>query len=223
MIDLPWDFTAIPRFFPGFYAAALLTLQITFFGILVGLVLGLVTGLMRLSKNPILNLPAKGYIWVIRGTPLLLQLMIIYYGLIDLVSIDRMPAAIIGLGVHNGAYIAEIFRGAIQSVERGQREAALSLGMTETQAMRRIILPQAFKRSVPPLGNQFIIALKDSSLASAIAVRELLLRARQMGSSTLMMLEMLFIVGIYYLIMTSVLNLLMGRIEKRLEVSDYKD
>jgi len=223
MIDLPWDFTAIPRFFPGFYAAALLTLQITFFGILVGLVLGLVTGLSRLSKNPLINMPAKAYIWVIRGTPLLLQLMIIYYGLIDLVSIDRMPAAIIGLGVHNGAYIAEIFRGAIQSVERGQREAALSLGMTETQAMRRIILPQAFKRSVPPLGNQFIIALKDSSLASAIAVRELLLRARQMGSSTLMMLEMLFIVGIYYLMMTTVLNLLMGRIEKRLEVSDYKD
>ncbi len=223
MIDLPWDFTAIPRFFPGFYAAALLTLQITFFGILVGLILGLVTGLMRLSKNPILNMPAKAYIWVIRGTPLLLQLMIIYYGLIDLVSIDRMPAAILGLGVHNGAYIAEIFRGAIQSVERGQREAALSLGMTETQAMRRIILPQAFKRSVPPLGNQFIIALKDSSLASAIAVRELLLRARQMGSSTLMMLEMLMIVGVYYLLMTTVLNLLMGRIEKRLEVSDYKD
>ncbi len=223
MIDLPWDFTAIPRFFPGFYAAALLTLQITFFGILVGLVLGLATGLMRLSKNPILNAPAKAYIWAIRGTPLLLQLMIIYYGLIDLVSIDRMPAAILGLGVHNGAYIAEIFRGAIQSVERGQREAALSLGMTHAQAMRRIILPQAFKRSVPPLGNQFIIALKDSSLASAIAVRELLLRARQMGASTMMMLEMLMIVGIYYLMMTSILNILMGRIEKRLEVSDYQD
>jgi len=108
-------------------------------------------------------------------------------------------------------------------VDRGQREAALSLGMTHVQAMRRIILPQAFKRSVPPLGNQFIIALKDSSLASAIAVRELLLRARQMGSSTLMMLEMLMIVGIYYLLMTSVLNFLMGRIEKRLEVSDYQD
>ncbi len=223
MIDLPWDFTAIPRFFPGFYAAALLTLQITFFGILVGVILGLVTGLMRLSKNPLLNAPAKVYIWAIRGTPLLLQLMIIYYGLIDLVNIERMPAAIIGLGVHNGAYIAEIFRGAIQSVDRGQREAALSLGMTHVQAMRRIILPQAFKRSVPPLGNQFIIALKDSSLASAIAVRELLLRARQMGSSTLMMLEMLMIVGIYYLLMTSVLNFLMGRIEKRLEVSDYQD
>ncbi len=223
MIDLPWDFTAIPRFFPGFYAAALLTLQITFFGIIVGVVLGLVTGLMRLSKNPLINTPARAYIWIIRGTPLLLQLMIIYYGLIDLVSIERMPAAIIGLGVHNGAYIAEIFRGAIQSVDRGQREAALSPGMTHTQAMRRIILPQAFKRSVPPLGNQFIIALKDSSLASAIAVRELLLRARQMGSSTLMMLEMLMIVGVYYLMMTSILNLLMGRIEKRLEVSDYQD
>jgi len=108
-------------------------------------------------------------------------------------------------------------------VERGQREAALSLGMTEAQAMRRIVLPQAFKRSVPPLGNQFIIALKDSSLASAIAVRELLLRARQLGASTMMMLEMLMIVGVYYLMMTTVLNFLMGRIEKRLQVSDYQD
>ncbi len=223
MIDLPWDFTAIPRFFPGFYVAALLTLQITFFGILVGLVLGLTTGLMRLSKNNLINTPAKAYIWAIRGTPLLLQLMIIYYGLIDLVSIDRMPAAIIGLGVHNGAYIAEIFRGAIQSVERGQREAAMSLGMTGAQTMRRIVLPQAFKRSVPALGNQFIIALKDSSLASAIAVRELLLRARQLGASTMMMLEMLMIVGFYYLMMTSILTLLVGRVEKRLQVSDYRE
>lgn len=223
MFDLPWDFTAIPRYFPGFYAAALLTLQITVLGILLGLVLGLVTGLMRLSNLKVLNTPAKLYIWMIRGTPLLLQLMIIYYGLIDLVNISRLPAAIIGLGVHNGAYIAEIFRGAIQSVDRGQREAALTLGMTHSQAMRRIILPQAFKRSVPPLGNQFIIALKDSSLASAIAVRELLLRARQMGSATLMMLEMLMIVGIYYLIMTTVLTIIVGRVENRLGVSDYRD
>jgi len=223
VFDLPWDFTAIPRYFPGFYAAALLTLQITVLGILLGLVLGLVTGLMRLSKLKVLNTPAKLYIWMIRGTPLLLQLMIIYYGLIDLVNISRLPAAIIGLGVHNGAYIAEIFRGAIQSVDRGQREAALTLGMTQSQAMRRIILPQAFKRSVPPLGNQFIIALKDSSLASAIAVRELLLRARQMGSATLMMLEMLMIVGIYYLIMTTVLTIIVGRVENRLGVSDYRD
>lgn len=223
MFDIPWDFTAIPRFFPGFYAAALLTIQIAFFSIIFGLVLGLVTSLMRLSKSALLNTPAKAYIWVIRGTPLLLQLMIIYYGLIDVVNISRMPAAIIGMGVHNGAYIAEIFRGAILSVDRGQREAAMSLGMTPGQAMRRIILPQAFKRSVPPLGNQFIIALKDSSLASAIAVRELLLRARQMGSSTLMMLEMLMIVGIYYLAMTTVLTFLVGRLEKHLEVSDYRD
>ena len=223
MFNVPWDFTAIPRYFPGFYAAALLTIQITVLGILLGLVLGLITGLMRLSPVKIINIPSKIYIWMIRGTPLLLQLMIIYYGLIDLVNVSRMPAAIIGLGVHNGAYIAEIFRGAIQSVDRGQREAALTLGMTQSQAMRRIILPQAFKRSIPPLGNQFIIALKDSSLASAIAVRELLLRARQMGSATLMMLEMLIIVGIYYLAMTTILTVIMGRIEKRLQVSDYRD
>jgi ABC-type glutathione transport system ATPase component len=99
----------------------------------------------------------------------------------------------LALGVHNGGYIAEIFRGAIQSIDRGQKEAALSLGMTEWQTMHRIVLPQAFKRANSPLGNQFIIALKDSSLASTIAVKELLLRTRQVGSSQFMMMEILII------------------------------
>ncbi len=221
MLDLPWNFTAIPFYFPRFYQAALITLQITILGIILGLILGLFAALMRTSDNKIIQAPAMFYIWVIRGTPLLLQLLIIYYGLIEIVDIPRIPSAIIGLGIHNGAYIAEIFRGSIQSVDRGQREAAYSLGMTKWQSMRRIILPQAFKRSVPPLGNQFIIALKDSSLASSIAVHELLLTARQIGSATYMYLEMFMIVGIYYLLMTSVLTLLVGKVEERLNVSDY--
>ncbi|MPN26646.1 L-cystine transport system permease protein YecS [bioreactor metagenome] len=149
-----------------------------------------------------------------------MQLFIVYYGLTSIVTIAPIPSAIIALGFHNGAYIAEIFRGSIQSIDIGQMEAARSLGMPKAKAMQRIILPQAFKRAVPPLGNQLIIALKDSSLASTIAVPELMLKGRQMGSSSFMYMEMFLIVGIWYLIMTSVLSFVMHRIEQRLKVSD---
>ncbi len=223
VIDLPWNFAAIPQYFLRFYPAALMTLQITALGIFTGLGLGFIAGMMRLSTLKIFNLPSHFYIWVIRGTPLLLQLFIIYYGLAVIVSIPRLPAAIIALGIHNGAYIAEIFRGAVQSIDRGQKEAALSLGMTGWQSMKRIILPQAFRRAIPPLGNQFIIALKDSSLASTIAVKELLLRTRQIGSSQFMMMEMLIIAAIYYLILTSVLTLITNQFEKNLSKSDRRN
>jgi polar amino acid transport system permease protein len=217
---IPWDFTVIPQKFFFFAQAALYTLEITTLGILTGLVLGLVVALGKLSKNKIASGLCNTYIFVIRGTPLLLQLFIIYYGLTSIVTIPPFPSAIMALGIHNGAYIAEIFRGSIQSIHYGQMEAARSLGMPQSKAMRRIILPQAFKRAVPPLGNQFIIALKDSSLASTIAVPELLLRGRQLGSSSFMYMEMLIIVAIWYLIMTSVLTFAVHRVEKRLRVSD---
>ena len=216
------DFPIISEYFISFLHAAKMTLLVTVFGILIGLVLGLILALMRISKYKILNIPAKTYVWIIRGTPLLLQLLMIYFGLSNVLLIDNLPAAFIALGIHNAAYIAEIFRGAIQGIARGQREAGLSLGMKESQAMRRIILPQAFKRSIPPLSNQLIIALKDSSLASAVAIPELLLYARQLGSSNFRLMEMLTIAAIYYLIMTSVLTIVSNRIETRLNVSDYK-
>ena len=217
-----WDFSVIPKFFSSFIPYAWMTVQITFFGLLIGLVLGLIFALLRLSKFKVLNYPAKLYIWFIRGTPLLLQLLFIYFGLTNIVLLDKLPAACVALGIHNGAYIAEIFRGSIQSVDRGQREAGMSIGMTQTKIMRRIILPQAFKRAVPPLGNQFIIALKDSSLASAISVPELLLHARQMGAANFKLMEMLTIAAIYYLFMTTILTLLSTLIERKLKVSDNK-
>lgn len=217
-----WDFTIIPKYFTSFIPYAWMTVQVTVYGLLIGVVLGLIFSLLRISKLKVLNYPAKIYIWIIRGTPLLLQLLFIYFGLVNIVMLDRLPAASIALGIHNGAYIAEIFRGAIQSVDRGQREAGLSLGMTSRKIMRRIILPQAFKRAVPPLGNQFIIALKDSSLASAISVSELLLHARQLGASNFRLMEMLTIAAIYYLFMTSVLTFATHLIEKRFQISDNK-
>jgi len=217
-----WDFSVLPKYFNTFLPAAAMTLQVTAAGILIGVILGLIFSLMRISKFKILNYPAKTYIWLIRGTPLLLQLLFIYFGLRNVVSLGNLPSAFIALGIHNGAYIAEIFRGAIQAVNRGQKEAGLSLGMTQRKIMRRIILPQALKVAVPPLSNQFIIALKDSSLASAIAVPELLLHSRQLGSSNFRLMEMLTIAAIYYLLMTSVLTLLANLVEKKLKVSDHR-
>lgn len=217
-----WDFSIIPKYFMSFLDAAKMTLLVTVFGILIGIIFGLILALMRISNYRILSIPAKVYIWIVRGTPLLLQLLLIYFGLVNIIRIGNLPSAFLALGLHNAAYIAEIFRGSIQGIARGQREAGLSLGMTEGKVMRRIVLPQAFKRAVPSLSNQLIIALKDSSLASAVAIPELLLYARQLGSSTFRLMEMLSIAAIYYLIMTSVLTILANTIEKRLNVSDFK-
>lgn len=217
---LPWDVAALPGFFFKFGNAALYTLYITALGILTGLFIGLFAAFARISRNKIVSRIAMGYIFIIRGTPLLLQLFIIYYGLTSIVTIPPFPSAVIALGVHNGAYIAEIFRGAIVSIDWGQMEAARSLGMPYRKAMVRIILPQAFKRAVPSLGNQFIIALKDSSLASTIAVPELLLRGRQLGASNFMYMEMLTIVAVWYLIMTSVVTFAVHRIERKLKVNE---
>lgn len=217
-----WDFSLVPKYFSSFLPFAWMTLQVTVYGLLIGLILGLLFSLLRISRSRVLNYPAKLYIWIIRGTPLLLQLLFLYFGFTNVVLLDKMPAAALALGVHNGAYIAEIFRGAIQNIDRGQREAGISLGMTSGKVMQRIVLPQAFKRAVPPLSNQFIIALKDSSLASAISVPELLLHARQLGSSTFHLMEMLTIAAIYYLIMTTVLTVFANLIEKRLRVSDAR-
>lgn len=217
-----WDFSLVPKYFSSFLPFAWMTLQVTVYGLLIGIILGLIFALLRISKFRVLNYPAKLYIWIIRGTPLLLQLLFLYFGFTNVILLDKMPAAALALGVHNGAYIAEIFRGAIQNIDRGQREAGISLGMTSSKVMQRIVLPQAFKRAVPPLSNQFIIALKDSSLASAISVPELLLHARQLGSSTFHLMEMLTIAAIYYLIMTTVLTVFANLLEKRLRVSDAR-
>ncbi|HPE29493.1 MAG TPA: amino acid ABC transporter permease [Candidatus Mcinerneyibacteriales bacterium] len=213
------DFSKILTFVPYFLPAAWMTLKITTMGILIGLMIGFPIAFGRLSRRRFLSLPSKGYIALIRGTPLLLQLFVVYYGLVRLVALDPLPSAALALGVHNGAYIAEIIRGAIQSINRGQMEAARSLGMTHMQAMRRIIIPQALLRALPPLGNQFIIALKDSSLASTVTVRELVLTSRQLASSNFMMMEMLAIAAVFYLILTGLLTLLVNHLEVRMSVS----
>ncbi len=214
-----FDFSSLPNYVPYFLPAAWMTLKITVLGILLGLVLGLGTAFLRISERLVFNIPARAYIYLIRGTPLLLQLLFIYFGLRGLLGLNALTSAVLALGIHNGAYIAEIFRGAIVSISNGQMEAARSLGMSYPRAMVRIILPQACKRAIPPMGNQFIIALKDSSLASTITINELLLKSQQLASSNFMMMEMLFIAAVFYLFYTALFSWLFRRLEQRLDVS----
>ncbi len=211
-------FETAVQFAPQFLPGVLTTLQLAVLSILLGTVIGLFVAILKLTKNPVLTFLMNIYISVIRGTPLLLQLWFIFYGLPGLgIEIDRFPSAVIGLAFHSGAYIAEIFRGAIESIHYGQREAARSLGMTRRQALTRVVLPQAFRRSIPALGNQFIIAVKDSSLASVITITETMLLARQFVAATFNVFPIFFVAGAYYMAITMGLAAILERVENRLK------
>lgn len=198
-----------------------MTVQLTIISVGIGIIIGMFGGIARVSKNPILLIPSTIYVEVIRGTPLLAQLFIVYFGLPSLgINLPPFTAAVIAMGINSGAYVTEIFRGGIQSIERGQMEAARSLGLSYLQAMRYIILPQAFKRILPPLGNEFIAMLKDSSLASTIAIAELMRVGREITSRTFRSFEVLAIVAFMYLAITLPLSLIVRYTERRMSVSD---
>ncbi|RST58190.1 amino acid ABC transporter permease [Siminovitchia terrae] len=203
--------------FSGFMQAALVTLQITVVSLILASIIGLFVALMKLSNKKILSWIANLYIGVIRGTPLIVQIMWLYFGITQVVVLSAFWAGAIALAIHSGAYIAEIFRGAIQSIDKGQMEAAESLGMTRKQAMRRIIFPQAFKRSIPSLGNQFIIGLKDSSLVAFIGITEIFNLSMSQAAATFRQLEFYTIAGIYYLVLIVIFTLITNKIEKRLD------
>ncbi|SDM45493.1 polar amino acid transport system permease protein [Fictibacillus solisalsi] len=197
----------------------LLTLQITVVSVLIGTVVGLLFAFFKLSNSKILNWIANVYIAIIRGTPLIVQIFFFYFGLAEL-GISSYWCATLGLALHNSAYIAEIFRGSIQSINKGQLEAGRSLGMSTALAMRRIVLPQAFRRALPPLGNQFIIGLKDSSLAAFISSSELFNVATTQGSRTFEEMTYLLIVAIYYLVLVLLFTLLVNKLERKIAGGD---
>lgn len=202
----------------GFLKAAGLTVQLTAFSLTIGIVIGLVVAFFRISSSKILNGVAQVYITVIRGTPLILQIMVLYFGITRLILLSDFWAGALALAIHNGAYIAEIFRGTIQSIDRGQTEAARSLGMPYSLAMRRVILPQALKRAIPPLGNQFIIGLKDSSLVGLIGFQELYLVSQSTAARTFLQFEAYSIAGLYYLALVLLFTFVLHKWEKRLDV-----
>ena len=191
----------------------------------LGVALGLISALMRMSKNPLLNVSANFYVWFFRGTPLLVQLLFWYNGVPELLGnpditreLTSFRVAIFALGVNEGAYMTEIVRAGIESVEAGQMDAAKSLGMRSAMAMRRIILPQALRVIVPPTGNEFIGMLKNSSLAFAIGLMELLTASRSIYVVNFKILELLTVASIWYLVMTTVFSLAQAELEARLAV-----
>lgn len=198
-----------------------MTLRLSIISVGIGVVLGLFIGLARISKRYIFRIPATLYVEVIRGTPLLMQLLIIYYALPSFgINLGAITAAIVGLSINSAAYTGEIFRGGIQSIEKGQMEAARSLGMSYFQAMRYVILPQAFRRILPPLTNEFVSMLKESSIASTLAVTELLRAGREIVAWKANVFSPFLGVTIIYLLMTLPLTRLSIWMEKRLKTGD---
>jgi len=229
-----WDFfvDSIIRPDPLIIQGLLLTVYIAIVSQMMGIVLGVFGALAKMSRSPIIRVVGEVYIWIFRGTPLLVQIMIIYFGL-GVTGIYRFPdivplgafgsgavqAGIIALGVNEGAYMSEIVRAGILSIDSGQMEAAKSLGMTFGQSMRRIILPQAARVIVPPLGNEFNNMLKTTSLLVIIGTRELYVTFSNINASGPMSFhpfELFLAAAVWYLMLTTIWGLIQGRIERRL-------
>jgi polar amino acid transport system permease protein len=214
-ISEPDPYLAILKFLPD---GILVTFQVTIEAILLALLIGLFTGLGRISKNRIINGIASVYVEVIRGIPLLVQLFYIYFALGRVVNLPAMVSAVIAMSVCYGAYMGEIFRAGIESIPKGQMEAARSLGMSYPQAMIHVILPQAFKTILPPVGNEFVALLKDSSLVSILAVSDLLRRGREFASESFTYFETYTMVALVYLVITLFLSKLVSLMEERISV-----
>ena len=215
------DFTLVAPYLGFLAQAAWITVLISILSLALGMVLGLIAAVMKLSGIKPLVWLVDLYVWVFRGTPVLVQLFLIYFGLPQLgIELGAFLSSILGLGINAGAYIAEIFRGGLQAVPKGQIEAASSLGMSTPKVLWRIVLPQAFRISVPALGNQAISMIKDSSLASLVTVSELMMVAQRFAASNFAFMEFYLTVAAIYLALTTVMSLLLSRIEKRMAVSD---
>ncbi|MED4750358.1 amino acid ABC transporter permease [Brevibacillus choshinensis] len=216
------DFTLVSDFIPFLLQAALVTLELSIVSIILGLLLGLVAALMKISKVRPLVWIADFYIWVIRGTPMLVQLFLVYFGLPQVgIELGPFTAGVIALGINSGAYIAEIYRGGMLSVPKGQTEAAQSLGMSYATIMKRIILPQAIRVSIPALGNQAISMLKDSSLASLVTVSELMMVSQRFAATNYAFIEFYITAALLYLFLTTIFSFILKKIEFRLSVSDH--
>jgi polar amino acid transport system permease protein len=211
-----WDWTAFLHYLHSTYlmTGALMSLGLSVGAMLIGLVFGVVAAMMRMSDRRWLRLPASGYVWLFRGTPVLVQLIIIYTGLPQLgIQLGVVASALIGLGVNEGAYLAEIIRSGISAVPKGQFEAARAIGMTWPKTMRVIVMPQAMRIIIPPLGNAFNGLMKTSSLASVISLEELLRRTELLVQVQFKVLEIFIVAALYYLVLTT----LWGFIQQRLE------
>lgn len=220
MIDMLF-FELFIKHFPSFMDAMWQTVQITLFALLFASILGIIFGLMKVSHNKLLQSVANAYIWIIRGTPLLVQIYFVYFGIpmATGISLTEWNAGIITMSLNAGAYMAEIVRGGIEAIDGGQMEAARSLGLPYKKSMQKVVLPQALRTMLPSIINQFIITLKDTSLLSVIGVRELTMNGKIITANNMETIRMWGIVAIYYLIVISILTLIANKMETRLAYS----
>ncbi|MBU5312788.1 amino acid ABC transporter permease [Tissierella carlieri] len=198
------------------------TLLISLFGVIFGSLVGILLALMKLSNNKFLKGIATSYIEIVRGTPLILQIFLVYHGLPKLIPLpsSRIFLGTIAVFLNSAAYVAEIIRAGIQSIDKGQMEASRSLGMPQSMAMKYIIIPQAFKNILPALGNEFIVLIKESAIISVIGVQDLMYNADTLRGITYRPFAPLIFAGIIYFIITFSLSKLLGILERRLGASD---
>ncbi|AWX58983.1 amino acid ABC transporter permease [Brevibacillus formosus] len=210
-----WD--VIVDALPVLAQGSVVTLKITVISLFFALLIGLLFGLMSTSRSKILRGIATAYVDFLRGTPLLVQIFFIYFGLPPVldIKIPETTAGILALSLNAGAYLAEIFRGGILSIDKGQMEAARSLGLTHGKAMRLVILPQAVRRMIPAFVNQFIVTLKDTSLLTVIGIRELMNSGEIIISSNFRSFEIWAVVAVFYFLMIYILSLLSRSLERR--------
>jgi arginine/lysine/histidine transport system permease protein len=221
------DFSFIFDYYPYYISGAINTIIMAFFTVLFGVVIGIVVALMKISDNKLSRFAAAAYIEFIRGTPLIVQIYIIFFMpfnfpsvMIGGVDTARFIPGIIALSINSGAYVAEIIRAGIQAIDKGQMEAARSLGLTHTMAMRYIILPQAIRNILPALGNEFVVVIKESSIVSVIGIAELMYSASIIRGAIFRPMEPLLITAAIYFILTFTLSKVLGVAERRMRTGD---
>jgi His/Glu/Gln/Arg/opine family amino acid ABC transporter permease subunit len=215
------DFSFLSEYYMFFINGAKFTLILAFFTVFLGVIVGTIFALMKISRNVILNMIASTYVEIIRGTPLLVQLYIIFYGLPYAgLELPDIVAGVVALSINSSAYVAEIIRGGINAIDKGQMEAARSLGMSYNRAMISIIIPQAIKNIIPVLGNEFIVIIKESSIVSVIGIHELSYNADTVRGNIFKPFEPLLVSAFMYFIMTFTLSKFMKRVEERMNISD---
>ena len=212
----------LQRYFPAYINGAITTIELSIVGVLLGFTLGVLLALMKISKSKILNIIASIYIEIVRGTPMLVQIMIVYFGLKKVIpeqfTILTAPMFLCSLSIslNSAAYIAEIIRSGISSIDKGQMEAARSLGLNHKQAMKKVILPQAIKNILPALVNEFIALIKESSITYTVGVGELMYAGKSISSGIYEPVRPFIYTALVYFIMTFSLSKAMGRLERRL-------
>lgn len=210
----------IIKYWPLFLEGATTTVLLSFFSVIVGVGCGTLMALARLSQNKFLSKAAKVYIDIIRGTPLLVQLYLVYFGLATVLDLNDFVSGVIAVSVNTTAYIAEIIRSGIQSVDKGQMEAARSMGMPKRMAMSQIILPQAMKNILPAIGNEFATLIKETSIVSLIGIHDLMYSSDTVRGATFTVFIPLLMTAFLYFVMTTTIAFFMDKLERKLQASD---